>query len=228
MQDYWLALKYKISGLKLLAEIAAMNSEAKERILSDWFTDIGVDDDIICREITRCAKEGICMDRPIQEKLDAMIRIIPKAERMKPDIKGFKFMPNVSGEMVERVYSENEHKYKLRTIYPGLLPGVDSYGDSFADLAYDRESQGSVHDLEEFVSHSSMIEWGKIISRISDDDLTVLVTALSRSGRHLLFAGLEDERLPNIVTKAVLSGRIPDKNADTVAENILKEWRKKQ
>ena len=228
MNDYWLVLKYRMSGLKLLAEIAEMSSDSKKKIISGWFFDNEENDDPIYQNIAQCVKDGIWEDKPIQEVVDDMIRVIPEEERMKHDIKGFKFVPNVSGETVERVYSENEHKYKLRTIYPGLIPGVDSYGDSFANLAYDRESQGSVHDLEEYVAQASMIEWGKMVSRISDDDLTVLATALSQKGRHLLFAGLEDERLPNIVIKAVLSGRIPDENADTVAENILKEWREKQ
>ena len=156
-----------------------------------------------------------------------MIRLIPEDERVKPDIKGFKFVPNASGEFGERVYSEKEHKNKLMAIYPGLLPGSDTYGDSYADLAYGRRSQDSVHDLEEYVGQGSMIEWGRIVLQRSDRDLIILTTALSRTGRHLLFAGLEDERLPNIVIKAVLSGRSPDDNANIVAESILKEWRGK-
>ena len=228
MNDYWLRQKYRMSGLKLLAEIASMSSDAKEKIFSDWFAYCDEDSDPICRKITRCARDGICANKPIQEIVDDMIRVIPEEERMKPDIKGFKFVSNVSGEIVERVYSEKEQKYKLRAIYPGLLPGSDSYGDSFADLAYGYESQGAIRDLEEYVAQGSMIEWGKIVSCRCDDDLTALATALSQMGRHLLFAGLEDERLPNIVIKAVLSGRCPDENADTVAENILNERREKQ
>ena len=71
-------------------------------------------DDSICRKITQCAKDGICLNKPIREIIDDMIRLIP-----------------------------------------------------------------------------------------------------------------EDERLPNIVIKAVLSGRSPDDNANIVAESILKEWRGK-
>ena len=70
------------------------------------------------------------------------------------------------------------------------------------------------------------LEYAAYYSRENNDDLTVLATALSRTGRHLLFAGLEDERLPDIVTKAVLLGRTPSDNANIVAESILKEWRK--
>lgn len=228
MNDYWLVLKYKMSGLKLLAEIAAMSSDAKEKILSDWFVDYEENDDLICREIKQCAKGGICVNKPIQVTIDDMIRVIPEEERMKPDIKGFKFLPNESGEIVERVYSEKQHKYKLKVVYPGLCPGSDAYGDSFADLAYGRRSQNLVHDLEEYVVQGSMTEWGRIVSRRSDSELIVLATALSQMGRHLLFAGLEDERLPNIVIKAVLSGRCQDENADTVAKIILKEWREKK
>ena len=36
---------------------------------------------------------------------------------MKPDIRGFMFLPNDSGEIVERVYSEKQHKYKLKAVY---------------------------------------------------------------------------------------------------------------
>lgn len=224
--DYWLRLKYRISGLKLLAEIAALDNDAKKSILSGWFDGSEENDDPVYREITQCAKDGICADKAIPTIVDDMIRIIPEEQRIKPDVRGFMFVANTSGETVERVYNEEEHKYRLRAIYPGLIPGVDVYGDSFADLAYDRESQGETHELEEYMAQGSMIEWGKIVSGKSDDNLIALATALSKKGRHLLFAGLEDERLPNIVIKAILSGKIPDDNANMVAENILKEWRK--
>ena len=106
MNDYWLRQKYRMSGLKLLAEIASMSSDAKEKIFSDWFAYCDEDSDPICRKITRCARDGICANKPIQEIVDDMIRVIPEEERIKPDIKGFKFVPNVSGEIVERVYRE--------------------------------------------------------------------------------------------------------------------------
>ena len=225
MQDYWVEIKYKISGLKLLAEVAAKSSEAKERVISEWFSDDKQNDDQLCRMIFECAKTGIINDRTIKGILDDMIQLIPMEERNIPDTRGFMFVPNESGEIVERVYCEKECKYRLRFVYPGLIPGSDAYGDSFADLAYNQIAQGVVRDLEEQVSKGSMIEWGKIVNETSDDELTVLATALSRSGRHLLFAGLEDERLPRIVEKAVLLGRVPDDNAQIVAENILKKFR---
>ena len=145
-----------------------------------------------------------------------------------PDTKGYMFAPNESGEIVERVYCEKECKYRLRFVYPGLIPGSDAYGDSFADLAYNQTAQGVVNDLEEQVSKGSMIEWGKLVHETSDDELTVLSTALSQRGRHLLFAGLESERLPRIVAKAVLLGRVPDDNAQIIAESILKRLKMRQ
>ena len=70
MNDYWLRQKYRMSGLKLLAEIASMSSDAKEKIFSDWFAYCDEDSDPICRKITRCARDGICANKPIQEIVD--------------------------------------------------------------------------------------------------------------------------------------------------------------
>ena len=74
-------------------------------------------DDPICRKITQCAKDGICLNKSIREIIDDMIRAIPEVERMKPDIKGFMFLPNDSGEIVERVYSEKQHYREREDIY---------------------------------------------------------------------------------------------------------------
>ena len=223
MNDYWLELKYYMSGLKLLAEMAYLRSGNRSLILERWFHEM--QSDPLRRKMQDIVKAGIQEDWDIRYMVQCMIKTVPEEERYRVDSGGFTFLSDNSEETVNRVYSETDKKYKFQAVYEGLYPGVDEFGQSFADLQYRYEAVANTKELEDEFKTGSLFAWEKAISIESDEDLSVLSTGLSRGGRHQLLAGLPRERVPNIVMQAVLYGFGVHEKADSISDRILAKWR---
>ena len=108
------------------------------------------------------------------------------------------------------------------------LKNIEEYdlGQIFAKGAVCKGSVGVVAKLEELLSKGSMIEWGKIVSGISDNDLAILAIGMTSKGRHFLLAGLADERLPELVRISKQMECDTSVNAETIAKIILEKWKK--
>ena len=99
-------------------------------------------------------------------------------------------------------------------------------GQVFAEGAVCKVSVGAVARLEELLSKNSMIEWGKIVSGISDKDLAILSVGLTIKGRHFLLAGLADERLPEVMRIANQMESDMGVNAEAIAKMIMEKWKR--
>lgn len=223
--DYWIELKYRMSSLRLLSVMAAESRKTREVILDNWFQNSVENVDELYADIYRIAEIGIRSGKQPEEIMDSMIDTIPKEEIYRPDIAGCTFREVHTGKPYERVFNEELNKYKFVKVYEGLLPGNEYDGQSFADLAYGYEPSEIIRIMEEDVSTGSMILWGKILSQMSDKDISILSTGMSRAGRFLLLGGLSDERVHNVIKEAVLMGRIPHADADSIAEKVITGWR---
>lgn len=223
MNDYWLEMKYYISGLKLLAEMAYLRPGNRSLILERWFHE--TERDPLRIEMRDIVITGIQKDWDIRYMVQCMIEIVPKDEWYKADSSGCTFLSCNPEGKVERVYSETDKKNKLRAVYEGLYPGVDEFGQSFADLQYGYAAVANIKELEDEFRTGSLFAWEKVISVESDEELSLLATGLSRSGRHQLLAGLPRERVPNIVMQTVLYGSGVHERADSIAGRILAKWR---
>lgn len=223
MNDYWLELKYYMSGLKLLAEMAYLRPGNRALILERWF--YMTEKDPIRGTMREIVKNGIQEDWDIRYMIQRMIETVPKTEWYKADSSGRTFLSYNPEKTVERIYSEPERKYKLRAVYEGLYPGVDEFGQSFADLQCGYKAVANIKELEDYFKIGSLSVWEKMISEESDEDLSVLATGLSRGGRHQLLAGLPRERVLNIVMQTVLYGSGVYESADSIAKRMLVKWR---
>ncbi|MBR4758676.1 MAG: hypothetical protein IK078_00820 [Lachnospiraceae bacterium] len=222
MRDHWLDLKYLMSGLKLLAELAADNPQNRGSVLNLWFCDTY--EDPLIKELYDIAADGIRTGNAIQELMDDMISLIPRPEICKPDSKGYTFLPRNPEKLAEWIYDEKCHRNRLCAVYEGLIPGMDHCGLSFADLAYRDSSTGSIHLLENAVENGSMKAWEQILSSVDDEDLALLAAGMSQNGRHFLLAGLFDGRYPAVIEKSVLYGPDIPTDAYDVADRILEEF----
>ena len=223
MNDYWLELKYYMSGLKLLAEMSYMSPGNGEVILDLWLQE--KEEDQLKSEMRRIIKTGIRQDWDVRYMMHCMIKAIPKEKWYEMDSKGYTFLPCNPEDIVEHIYCENKHKNRLRRVYEGLYPGVDEYGQSFADLNYGFESTGNIRMLEDEFSRGSFRAWENVVSQEKDGELVVLSTGLSKGGRHQLLAGLRRERVPGIVMETILCGPKVHERADQIAETMLNKWR---
>ena len=222
MRDYWLDLKYLMSGLKILAEIASEKSQNREPVLDLWFCETY--EDPLIEELHVKTADVIRANKETQELMDDMIRLIPKAEIYKPDSKGYSFLPRSPEKPVERIYDEKKNKNRLCAAYEGLIPGTAHCGLSFADLAYRDSSTGSILLLENAVEHGSMKVWERILSDASDEILSLLATGMSQKGRHLLLAGLSEERYPSVIEKTVLYGPCVLEDAYVIGDRIREKF----
>lgn len=222
---YRIELKYRMSGLRLLSVMAAESRKNREVILDKWFQNSVESEDELCADIYRITESGICSGKQPEEIMGSMIDAIPAEEIYRPDIAGCTFRAVRTDKSYERVFKEELNKYKFVKVYEGLLPGNEYDGQSFADLAYGYEPSKIIRIMEEDVSTGSMILWGKILSQMSDKDISILSTGMSRAGRFLLLGGLSDERVHNVIKEAVLMGRIPHADADSIAEKVITGWR---
>ena len=223
--DYWIELKYRMSSLRLLSLMAAESRKTREVILDNWFQNSVENVDELYADIYRIAEIGIRSGKQPEEIMGSMIDAIPTEEIYRPDIAGCTFREVHTGKPYERVFNEELNKYKFVKVYEGLLPSNEYDGQSFADLAYGYEASESIRCLEDAVSTGSMITWGRILSQMSDKDISILSTGMSRAGRFLLLGGLSDERVHNVIKEAVLMGRIPHADADSIAEKVITGWR---
>lgn len=222
---YRIELKYRMSGLRLLSVMAAESRKYREVILDSWFQDSAKSGDELYADIYRIVESGIRSGKQSEEIMVGMIDEIPTEEIYRPDIAGCTFRAVCTDKPYERVFNEELNKYKFVKVYEGLLPGNEYNGQSFADLAYEYEPSEIIRIMEEDVSTGSMISWGKILSQMSDKDISILSTGMSRAGRFLLLGGLSDERVHNVIKEAVLMGRIPHADADSIAEKVITGWR---
>ena len=223
MKDYWLELKYFMSGVKVLAEMSYMSPGNREVILDLWFQ--GKEEDRYKYEMIRIVETGIRQDWDVRYMIHCMIKAIPKEKWYEMDSKGYTFLPCNPEEVVEHIYCENEHKNRLRTVYEGLYSGVDEYGESFADLNYGFISSGNIKVLEDEFQTGKLSAWEETVSDEGDENLAKLSTGMSRAGRHQLLAGIPRDRIPGIVMRTVLYGPDVHCDADTIASKLLIRWK---
>ncbi|MBR5177537.1 MAG: hypothetical protein IKW90_01895 [Lachnospiraceae bacterium] len=222
--DYWLKMKYYLSGLKLLAEISSLNPENREKILEKWFQTPDIKEDDLQNEIKKNVKDSISSCCSLQDIVDGMISFIPKEVWYQQDSCGYTFRPYNPDKLVERIYNEKEHKYKLRAVYEGLILGIDEYGQSFADLRYGFESMGYIKWLEERFHKESINSWMEALSRFENEELAVLSSGASRGGRFQILSGLSEDRVSDIVIKTILLGPNMREDAERIAQRLFGEW----
>ncbi len=218
--EYWYELKCRISGLRLLVYHAAENAKNRATILERWFQDNDEIEDKLYADIKKIAAVGIRLGNAPGEILDGMINAVPTEEINKPDIARCTFRPFHPDKFFEQIYNEELHKYRFVKVYEGLLPSREYDGQSFADLAFRHKPSDAIRSLEDVIGNESIITWARVLSQISDRDVSILSTGMSRTGRFLLLGGLSDERVHDVVKEAILSGSVPHKDADRIAEMI--------
>lgn len=101
-------------------------------------------------------------------------------------------------------------------------------GQAFAENAVCKVPAATVAQLEELVNTGSMIKWGRIVSEISDKNLAVLSTGLTKRGRHFLLARLTDERLPKVAEMTSLLESNKKDDVEAVARMIIEKWEMKR
>ena len=222
ISDYWVELKYYMSGLKLLAEISYMKLGNRETILALWFRK--KESDPLKADMSSIIESGIREDHDVSYMVRCMTERIPKEKLYEADSRGCTFLSCNPEKAVEQIYSESEHRNKFIRIYEGLVPGVDEFGQSFADLHYEFKAIGKAKNLEDEFQTGSLKAWEKTISLAEDEELALLATGLSRTGRHQLLAGLKRERIPGIVMQSVLYGPDGHGNTDAIADRLLHKW----
>ncbi len=105
------------------------------------------------------------------------------------------------------------------------MKGIDE-GDAFANSAAVGISKGSIGELEHLLDKGNvMIEWGKIVSCMSDEELAILSTGMTCKGRHFLLAGLADERLSMVAKMTKLMGNDMKYPAAAIAQRIIEKMR---
>ena len=220
-EDYWLELKYYISGLKLLVEISSEDEISRKTVLDRWFGNEDVFEDELYEKLYRTAEKGIRENKATGTVIKEMIDIIPQGERFAFDSMGYTFSTELMDNSYEKIYSETEHKYKWRRVYEGLLPGNEYIGLMFADLAYRHSPSVETGAVEAYCDIIGMISWGKILSDLSEDDIAVIASDMSRQGRLFLLAGLQDDRVHEVIKKSVLLEKNAHDSADSVAKKLM-------
>lgn len=224
IEDYWLDLKYYISGLELLVEIASEDEISRNGVLYKWFNDEFLSErDELYTKLYKTAEIGIRLGRAKEDVFNEMIESIPSNKRHSFDSMGYTFSAELMGNSFEKIYSDIEHKYKWRRIYEGLLPGNEFMGLRFADLAFRHNPSEETGIIETYCNDIGMITWGKSLSNINDDDIVILASDMSRGGRLFLLAGLPDDRVYEMIRKTILFEMDSHDAAANVARKLLNE-----
>ena len=220
-EDYWLELKYYISGLKLLIEISSEDEISRKTVLDIWFGNEDVFEDELYEKMYKTVERGIWENKVAEAIVKEMIDIIPLEERFAFDSRGYTFSAELMDHYIEKIYSETEHKYKWRRVYEGLLPGKEYIGIMFADLAYRHSPSIETGAVEAYCDIIGMISWGRILSELSEDDIAVIASDMSRRGRLFLLAGLSDDRVHEIIKKSVLLEKNAHDSVDSVVKKLM-------
>ena len=138
MNDYWLELKYYMSGLKLLAEMSYMSPGNGEVILDLWLQE--KEEDQLKSEMRRIIKTGIRQDWDVRYMMHCMIKAIPKEKWYEMDSKGYTFLPCNPEKVVEHIFCishdarsvctvrcRHRHQHPHQTLYPanGMTQGCN-------------------------------------------------------------------------------------------------------
>ena len=125
---------------------------------------------------------------------------------------------NIAREEIIRHYLDTEGAEEVVISEVG-------YDEFFAGERCGYKASGNVKKLEDEFMTGSMRVWGKVVARTSDDELAVLAGRMSDTGRHLILAGIADERINNLVRKTMALGDDACDGADETAARLLDEWR---